>query len=302
MTENKLWPIAGLLFAGTMWGIMWYPYRLLNQAGIAGEVSTCVTYAAALFGATLLFPRAWRELACAPMALAGVALAAGWCNLSYVLAILDGEVMRVLLLFYLAPLWTVPLAGIILRERVNRIGYLVILFAFLGAVVMLWNPAAGLPIPSDRAEWLGVSAGFSFALANVLTRRAKDCGVAVKALSAFIGVTLVSLIAVLLRHGSESMAAIGSVSPLLAIVLLIGAMQISMTLAVQYGLTHLPATRAIVILLFELVVAAVAAYFLAGEAMDAQEWIGGAMIIAASLFSGHMKRDNAAPEKPAALH
>ncbi len=296
MTENKLWPVAGLLFAAAMWGIMWYPYRLLREAGMAGELSTFVTYAVALCGATLLFPRAWRELTCAPKALAGVALAAGWCNLSYVLAILNGEVMRVLLLFYLAPLWTVPLAWIILGERVNRIGYLVIVFAFLGAVVMLWNPAAGLPMPSNGAEWLGVSAGFSFALANVMTRRAENCGIAVKALSAFIGVILVSLIALLFRQGSESIAAIASVSPMLWLVLLIGVMQISMTFAVQYGLTHLPATRAIVILLFELVVAAVAAYFLADEVMDVKEVIGGAMIIAASLFSGHMKR-GLAPEK-----
>ena len=40
-------------------------------------------------------------------------LAIGWSNLAYVLGILEGEVMRVLLLFYLAPLWTVPIARIV---------------------------------------------------------------------------------------------------------------------------------------------------------------------------------------------
>ena len=47
--------------------------------------------------------------------------------------------------------------------------------------------------------------------------------------------------------------------------------------------------QAIVIMLFELIVAALAAYFLAGEIMDAQQWLGGAMIIIASVFSGHME-------------
>jgi drug/metabolite transporter (DMT)-like permease len=58
----------------------------------------------------------------------------------------------------------------------------------------------------------------------------------------------------------------------------------------QYGLSHIAATRAVVILLFELVVATVAAWFLAGEVAGIREWIGGALIIAASLLSGLMGR------------
>ena len=58
---------------------------------------------------------------------------------------------------------------------------------------------------------------------------------------------------------------------------------VAMSLALQYGLSRLPATRAIVILLFELVVAAIAANLLAGESLRAQDWIGGALIVAATL-------------------
>jgi drug/metabolite transporter (DMT)-like permease len=64
-----------------------------------------------------------------------------------------------------------------------------------------------------------------------------------------------------------------------------------LSVAVQYGLTHVPANRAIVIMLFELVVAAVAAYLLTDEAMTLKEWIGGAMIVFASLFSVRMNRE-----------
>jgi len=65
----------------------------------------------------------------------------------------------------------------------------------------------------------------------------------------------------------------------------------SMTYAVQYGLARVPANQAIVIFLFELVVAAIAAYYLSDERLGVQEWIGAAMIITASLFSGHMEDD-----------
>ncbi|MBS1172461.1 MAG: integral rane protein, partial [Proteobacteria bacterium] len=48
---------------------------------------------------------------------------------------------------------------------------------------------------------------------------------------------------------------------------------------------------AIVIFLSELVVAAIAAYFLSDERMGVQEWVGAGMIVTASLFSGHMEDD-----------
>ena len=53
----------------------------------------------------------------------------------------------------------------------------------------------------------------------------------------------------------------------------------------------MPANRAIVILLFELVVAAIASYWLAGEMMRPQDWIGGSLIVAASLASG-LRKEN----------
>jgi drug/metabolite transporter (DMT)-like permease len=66
----------------------------------------------------------------------------------------------------------------------------------------------------------------------------------------------------------------------------VGLCLVAMSLALQYGLARLRATRAIVILLSELVVAAIAAYFLAGEVLRPQDWVGGALIVAASIASG----------------
>ena len=60
---------------------------------------------------------------------------------------------------------------------------------------------------------------------------------------------------------------------------------IATSLALQYGLTHLFANRAAVIMLFELIVAAIAAHYLAGEVTRMQDWIGGAMIVSAGLFA-----------------
>ncbi len=64
------------------------------------------------------------------------------------------------------------------------------------------------------------------------------------------------------------------------------------TLFVQYGVTQITASRASVLFLFELIVAAVAAYYLANEAMTPNEWIGGILIVTAGLIATFNHADN----------
>ncbi|HSJ79942.1 MAG TPA: EamA/RhaT family transporter, partial [Thiobacillus sp.] len=40
--------ISSLVYAATLWGLMWYPYRLLNEAGVGGIASSFFTYAVPL--------------------------------------------------------------------------------------------------------------------------------------------------------------------------------------------------------------------------------------------------------------
>jgi drug/metabolite transporter (DMT)-like permease len=61
------------------------------------------------------------------------------------------------------------------------------------------------------------------------------------------------------------------------------------TFSVQFGLSHTPANRAIVILLTELVAAAFFSWYWADEAMGLKDWLGGALIVAASLVSGKLE-------------
>ena len=65
---------------------------------------------------------------------------------------------------------------------------------------------------------------------------------------------------------------------------------VAMGLAMQYGLSRTPANRAIVLLLVELPIAAVAAWLLAGEVPRLQDYLGGALIVAASLASALVNR------------
>jgi drug/metabolite transporter (DMT)-like permease len=200
--------------------------------------------------------------------------------------------MRVMLLCYLAPLWTLFFARLILDERPNGFGYLVMLLSLAGAWAMLLPEDGGLPLPANSAEWFGLSAGCGFAFSNVLSRRLRHVTEATRSGWVFSGVLGITLVPVLMEWDAFAVAT--ALTPAnWGLVLLIGAILVLATLTVQYGLAKTPANQAIVILLSELVVAALASWWLAGEVMDRQEWLGGAMIVAASLFSGKMEKPHA---------
>jgi drug/metabolite transporter (DMT)-like permease len=277
-------PVLSLLAGASLWGIVWYPYRLLGRAGLDGAWASVLTYGVALAVGTLLFFGHWRDVRRAPWACIAMGLAIGWSNLAYVIGVLEGEVMRVLLLFYLAPLWTVPLARWLLDERLDARGGLVMAIALAGAAVMLWHPGLGAPWPASRAEWLGVLAGFFFALGNVLVRRLAGLRDTTKSLAIWAGVTAAAVL-YLPWAPTSTEAALRVAVVSWSIWVPVGLALLAMSLALQYGLSRVPANRAIVILLFELVVAAVASYWLAGERLRPQDWMGGMLIVLASLAS-----------------
>ncbi len=176
-------PLAALLTGATVWGLIWYPYRALEHAGVGGALAAAWTYAGALvLGVILLRPRlhlSWM--------LAAIALTAGWANVGFTIAVIYGDVMRVVLLFYLAPAWTVVFARLLLDEKLSATGYGLMLIALAGAVVMLWQPQAGWPLPRTAAEWIGLSAGAMFALSNVLIRKTAHLAIELKVLAVFVG-------------------------------------------------------------------------------------------------------------------
>jgi drug/metabolite transporter (DMT)-like permease len=94
----------GILFGAVCWGLIWYPYRILQEAGISGVASSFYTYVIAVGIFAVVLIKQWRAAINQPKSIIWLAIFAGWTNLSYVLAIIDGEVMRVMLLFYLSPL------------------------------------------------------------------------------------------------------------------------------------------------------------------------------------------------------
>ncbi len=277
--------VLSLLFTATLWGIVWYPLRLLESQGLAGLWSAMISYGAALLVCLWVFVRERGALRGNLLSLVLLGLAAGWCNVAFIMAVLDGTVVRVLLLFYLSPIWAVCLGWLLLDERMDGTTLLVFLVAVGGAVIMLWDEAIGLPWPRNEPDWLAVSAGFTFALSNVFVRRMQTAGLWLKSAATWLGVVVVAGLWIAASHTAVPVIATGTL--LFAVLLGVGGFLV-MTIAVQYGVARMPVHRSAVILLFELVVGAVSSLLLTDETVSPREWLGGGMIVAASYLAARL--------------
>jgi drug/metabolite transporter (DMT)-like permease len=288
---NRLLPILSLLFSATLWGIIWYPLRLLEEQGLAGLWSALISYGAVLCVFLWVPLRERHSLTRNLLPYVLMGLSAGWCNVAFIMAVLDGNVVRVLLLFYLSPFWAVCLGWLLLGERLDLQSLLVFAIAVVGAVIMLWDESLGLPWPRDTADWLAVSSGFAFALSNVFVRGLQNVSVLLKASGSWIGVVVVAGVWIVFSQAVFPAVAAGVLFAAVALGL---CGFLVMTLAVLYGVTNMPLHRSAVILLFELVVGAVSALLLTDEVVLPKEWLGGAMIVAAAALAAHLHaRDDA---------
>jgi drug/metabolite transporter (DMT)-like permease len=287
-SSQKYTASLALIYGALCWGVIWYPYRLLNDAGLSGVQSSLLSYSLALLLGGVLF---WRRLKLIPQIPASaywLSVVAGWTNLAYVLAVIDGEVMRVMLLFYLSPLWTLLLARVWLREPWHKLQLLAIVLSLLGAILMLTNGQWIWPWPQSASDWLALSAGIGFSITNVMTRFSTHLTIAAKGMLVWVGVFALALLVLLWQGGLTGLSLMYSTLPAMdafSLLLMIAVLLVSATLLVQYGVTKIPAIQASVLFMSELIVAAIAAYFLAHETMSLIEAIGGGCILAAGILS-----------------
>ncbi|WP_233830650.1 DMT family transporter [Paraburkholderia sp. ZP32-5] len=295
------WPTLAIMLGASVWGMVWYPLRMLAALGVTGTAASALTSGAGCLFVLLVRRHAlktvrWHWL------LPALALAAGITNLGFVWGAIHGQVMRVLLLFYLTPAWTALFAHFILHERLTWSGAALAALSLAGAVTMLWSPQLGIPMPGSLAEWAGLAGGMGFAMSNVLilktSRVLPDMKPEMRTATIFGGAALFSALAALLEPmpAPPTGAHLGTAALL---VLGLGLLLASNNMLVQYGLSRVPANRASIIMLFELVVTALSAWLFAGEMPGPREWAGGACIVLASALSSWVHRTKTAPPDPA---
>ena len=275
----------GLVLNAFVWGVSWYPFRLLEAEGLHPLWSTFIIYALALLALLAWRPSSWRALLQQPL-LWLLVLAAGLTNVGFNWAVTVGDVVRVVLLFYLMPAWSVLLAWALLSERPHASALLRLLLALIGVVIVLKTPASPWPVPHSLPDWLALMGGFSFALTNVLLRKLRDTPDETRMVAMFAGGALLALLTAL--GGQPS----GLVSPLPALAngwvwqaLATSLAFIAANLGLQFGAARLPAATTSLVMLTEVVFASVSSVLMGAAELQGRTLLGGALILLAALWA-----------------
>ncbi|MEJ2481098.1 MAG: DMT family transporter [Acidihalobacter sp.] len=278
ISPSPRWPVVALVGSSVMWGGMWWPLKQINALGIGGiPLVICAFGAASL----LLLPilalqrRSWTGDG---RFLLLIALLGGYANIAYTEALIYGEVVRVMVLFYLVPVWGVLGGRLFLGERIDWIRGLGVVLALSGAFIIL----GGFKVLAGRIAWtdlLAVTCGMAFAGNNLVFRARQASPVSSKVAAMVLGSALLALpLAFLAPWPQVAPASWGWVAAYG-----IGWM-LAATAATQWAVTHMEAGRASTLIILELVTAVVSATLIGGERMGPGEWFGSVLVIAAALL------------------
>ena len=277
--------VSALLLNALVWGISWWPFRELEGHGLHPLWATAIIYTFSLACLLLVRPGAFGKLLQHP-SLWLLAAATGLSNVGFNWAVTTGDVVRVVLLFYLMPAWVVLLAWPLLGERPGAGSLLRLTLALSGLAIVLKTPDSPWPVPESLADWLALMGGFSFALTNILLRRLNQTPGEARILAMFGGGMLMAggvalagtamgLIAV---PPAPSTAWVG-VAAFISLAFLSG------NLALQYGASRLRASTTSLVMLSEVVFASASSVLLGASELSSRMLLGGGLILLAVLLS-----------------
>ncbi len=276
---------AALVLNALVWGLSWWPFRRLDELGLHPLWATAVVYGAISVLLLAARPRSIAELL-RPSALWVLVAAAGTTNAAFNWAVSIGDVVRVVLLFYLMPLWAVLLARVLLDEPITPRALMRVALGLAGAAIVLWpqDGAATWSAAFSLADGLAILGGFSFALNNIMVRREQSRSEAARAAAMFIGGALVAgLVGLALNQARILTAPDWANGPQWwPYALALSVAFLAANLSLQYGASRLPAHRTAVIMLTEVLFAAVSAAALGAASFTPALWLGGVFIVASA--------------------
>ena len=285
VSRSSLMPSLAVVASGMLWGLFWMPFRALGEAGFEGGWASLAFYLGSTFG---LLPAAlvrWRRLRSAGWSLVLTGAIAGAAFSLYATALLLTEVVRVLLLFYLTPVWGTLLGRLLLGERItaNRGAALVLGLAGLMAILGFND---GFPLPRNAGDWMALLAGIAWAYGSLRIYSRPQVDVYETVFAFFAGGTLVTAAVTLLPvAGNEiipSGSVLGSGWPWLA--LLIALFGVPPVIMALWGASRLSPGRVGILLMGEVVVGVASAATWAGEPFGTREILGTALIVGAALI------------------
>lgn len=273
-------PVTLLLLSSVMWGLTWWPLKQFNAAGIDGVPLILFSYGVVGIALAGLILREWRLWRGKPYLLLLFFLLGGYANLAFATAMIYGDVVRAMMLFYLGPVWGVIGGRVFLGERIDLQRWMGVIIAMAGAWLILGGAALFDTAPS-LLDLLALSAGIAFALNNIAFRATHTFPTGSKIAAMFIGCGLFAALLMPVQGvGLPDLSATVWLALLaFGLIWLLGA-----TIASQWSVTHMEAGRASILLITELLVAVLSATLIGGESLTTPEILGGALIFTSTIL------------------
>jgi len=264
-----------ILFISSIgWGLTWLPIKSINQMGLDGMSLVLIAFASA---GTLLAPFLWKQRRHWQGQFTNlmlIALFGGLANLLFQSALVHGNVVRVMILFYLLPVWSVLGGWYFLKEKPDWIRGMAVVISVTGAVLIL-NIESSTFSGLSWIDAMAIGSGMTFAMNNILFRKTAAQPLASKVSAMFLGCAV--LIGAYMAMQSSNIALPDNLSPIYAA--LYGILFLSLiTFGTQWGVTQLEAGRAALIIVMELVVAVISVAILTDISLTLRE-IGGALLV-----------------------
>ncbi len=281
---DRLSPTAAILLSTPLWGTMWIPLRQIEHLDLPGISGSWLAYLICLL---IFLPvalrRGWRVWHDGwPVYAAGLSLALTFAFYSE--GLIRGEVARVLLLFYLTPVWSTLLGRLMLNEAITA-GRVAALVLGLGGLFVILGGDVGLPLPRDAADWMGLGAGVSWAFAMVYINKSAGQPMGDRHFVMFLFLVPVFWAVTLIPGSRETVAptAAGGAGiyawiVAFSIIWIIPAIWLTLT-----GASRLDPGRVAIILLLEIVIGLASAAALTDEPFGLREVLGGTLIMSAIL-------------------
>lgn len=280
----------GLLLNAFAWGLSWWPFRELQKFGLHPLWSNTLIYGIAVIAIFAVRPKAWRGMLAVP-ALWVLALGSGLTNVGFNWAVTVGDVVRVVLLFYMMPVWSMLLAWAILGERPTRGSLARVALAVAGVALVLKTPESPWPVPNSMADWLALMGGFCFALNNTMLRHLREVAAEQRTFAMFFGGLFFSF-----AVGGMGSVFGGIAPPVMlgglgwALLLGFAAFFLVSNLTLQYGAARMKASTTSLIMLTEILFATGSSVLLGAAQLETRIVLGGCLIIAAALWAAWQER------------
>jgi len=286
-------PVLVLMGASILWGLSWLPLKEINASGVDGIMQIFLTYGILVFILTPFLLKHIEIIGVHKKALLLIALFGGAANLAFTYALINGDVIRVMVLFYLLPIWGVLGGKIFLQESIDVWRYLGVILAIVGAFIILGGFNA-FHTPPSWIDLVALLSGLFFAINNLFFRAVQTVPVIPKVTIMFFGCFALSAF-FLFGDAQELSFHFTSEVWMMIIAYSIGWLLIA-NIGSQWGITHMEAGRSSIIIILELITAVISASIITNETMTSIEYIGGAFILSAALIEAVRTKDDAVVE------